>query len=223
MPELRSVMGFMIKAVIFDLDGVLTRSDHYHAAAWHQTCKAWSIPFEDRTADLLRGMGRLESAGIVAEKGGVELTREQLAEFAEEKNGRYVQLLNEMTGTDVIAKVPLLLQLLSDRGIPLAVASSSRNAAYILEKTGLKQYFAVVIDGHQISRSKPDPEVFRKTADALGISCKDCLVVEDAVSGVKAALALGAKVAAVGPAANTPGVTYSLKETGDLMEVFREK
>lgn len=213
----------MIKAVLFDLDGVLTRSDHYHTAAWRQTCKRWSIPFDDSTADLLRGVSRLESARIVAEKGGAELTQDQLAEFAEEKNTLYVQFLDDMSEHDVIPGVISLLEWLSDKSIPMAVASSSKNAELIMEKTGLKRYFNVVIDGHQISRSKPDPEVFQKAADALGIPYKDCLVVEDAVSGAEAGLALSAKVAAVGIAANTPGVTYSLKETGDLMEVFEEK
>lgn len=213
----------MIKAVIFDLDGVLTRSDHYHTAAWRELCQRRGIPFAEGIGDLVRGISRLESARIVASQGGVELTEAQLAAFAEEKNGYYVQLLENMNAGDVIPGVEALLKHLQRTGIPMAVASSSRNAPMILEKTGLKNYFTVIIDGSQITHSKPDPEVFQKAADALGIPYASCLVVEDAVSGVQAGLAMGAKIAAVGAASATPGVTYALKETGDLMEVFESK
>lgn len=210
----------MIKAVIFDLDGVLTKSDRFHTAAWRETCLHWNIPFEDSTAELLRGVSRMESAGIVAARGGAELSGEALAQFAEEKNRRYVRLLAEMSAEDVYPGVMELLALLRRKGIPAAVASSSKNTMLILEKAELKEFFAAVIDGNQITRSKPDPEVFRKAADALGLHYGDCLVVEDAVSGVEAALALGCQVAAVGAAASAPGVTYSLSAVADLWAVL---
>lgn len=210
----------MIKAIIFDLDGVLTKSDHYHTAAWREMCNRWGIPLEESTGDLVRGVSRLDSARIVAAQGGVELSDEQLIAFAEEKNNYYVQLLGNMNDADVIPCVKELLKHLQQIDIPMAVASSSKNAPLILEKTGLKEYFDVIIDGSQITHSKPDPEVFQKAADALGIAYADCLVVEDAVSGVQAGLAMGAKVAAVGAAAATPGVTYALNDTGDLMNYF---
>lgn len=210
----------MIKAVIFDLDGVLAKSDHYHTAAWREMCQRWGIPFKESTGDLVRGVSRLDSARIVAAQGGVELSDEQLIAFAEEKNNYYVQLLGNMNNADVIPGVKELLNHLHQIGIPMAVASSSKNAPLILEKTALKVFFDVIIDGSQITRSKPDPEVFQKAADALGILYADCLIVEDAVSGVRAGLAMGAKVAAVGAAAATPGVTYALNNTGDLMKYF---
>ena len=103
-------------------------------------------------------------------------------------------------------------------GLPAAVASSSRNAPLILEKTGLRSFFSVVIDGSQISHAKPDPEVFQKAADALGIPYENCLVVEDAVSGVQAALKLGCQVAAVGGAA----AAASHREADPPLSLFRE-
>ena len=207
----------MIEAVIFDLDGVLTRSDRYHTAAWRKTCAQWGIPFGDGTGDLVRGVSRLESARIVAAQGGVELTADQLAAFAEEENRNYVSLLTGMTREDVIPGVVELLAWLRTQNIPAAVASSSKNAPLILEKTGLKGYFTVIVDGSQITRSKPDPQVFQKAADALGVGYANCVVVEDAVSGVQAALALGCQVAAVGRAAQSEGVTYPLKKPDDLI------
>ena len=152
-----------------------------------------------------------------AEVYGVELTADQLAAFAEEKNRNYVSLLTGMTQEDVIPGVVELLAWLRAQNIPAAVASSSKNAPLILEKTGLKGYFTVIVDGSQITRSKPDPQVFQKAADALGVGYANCVVVEDAVSGVQAALALGCQVAAVGRAAQSEGVTYPLKKPDDLI------
>ena len=211
----------MIEAVIFDLDGVLTSSDRFHTDAWRQACAQWGIPFADSTGDLVRGVSRLDSARIVAMQGGAEFTEAQLAAFAEAKNVFYVQLLERMTGKDVMPGVSELLERLREQNIPAAVASSSKNARLILEKTELKDCFAVIVDGSQITRSKPDPQVFQKAADALGVPYENCLVVEDAVSGVHAALVLGCQVAAVGSAACVEGVTYPLKETGDLLEVIQ--
>lgn len=210
----------MIRGIIFDLDGVLTKSDHYHTAAWRETCLKWGICFDNATADLLRGVSRMESARIVAEHGNKKLDEADLRKFAEEKNGRYVQLLSEMSDADVFPGVIQLLEHFSQKGVPMAVASSSKNAALILNKTGLAQYFLAIIDGNQIARSKPDPQVFQKAADALGIPYGECLVVEDAVSGVQAALALGCYVAAVGNAAGTPGVTYPLTAIAELEAVL---
>lgn len=206
----------MIDGVIFDLDGVLTRTDRYHAEAWRKTCEKWGISVPNDIEDMIRGISRLDSARLVAAQGNAKLTEEQLVAFSEEKNRIYVELLQTMSGEDVISGVTELLSNLRQMGIPMAVASSSKNAPLILKKTGLKQYFTVVIDGSCITRSKPDPEVFQRAVDALAIPYENCLVVEDAVSGVHAALALGCPVAAVGSAALTEGVSYPLKETGDL-------
>lgn len=213
----------MIKAVIFDLDGVLVKSDHYHTAAWSEVCQRWGLSFDQSTADLLRGISRINSAKIVVARAGAVFSDDMLHQFADEKNQIYIDLLKGMTKEDILPGVEELLQLLESKKIPSAVASSSRNAKMILETTGLSRYFSTVVDGNQITRSKPDPEVFQKAADNLGIPYAHCLVVEDAVSGIQAAFTLGCHVAAVGDASKTAGVTFPLKETGDLMEVFEGK
>lgn len=213
----------MIKAVIFDLDGVLVKSDHYHTAAWNEICKRWGIAFNESVADLLRGISRIDSAKIVVECAGASLSDDMLHRFAEEKNQIYINLLKEMTKEDIVPGAEELLQFLQLKKIPLAVASSSRNAKLILNTTGLSKYFTTVVDGNQITRSKPNPEVFQKAADSLGVPYEYCLIVEDAVSGIQAACTLGCQVAAVGVASKADGVTFPLKETGDLMEVFKSK
>ncbi len=213
----------MIKAVIFDLDGVLVKSDSYHTAAWDEICRRWGIPFDQSVAELLRGISRIDSAKMIADRAGATFSDDMLHRFAEEKNQIYCNLLETMTKADVLPGVEELLQLLNTKKIPVAVASSSRNAKMILDVTGLNQYFSVIVDGNQITHSKPNPEVFQKAADNLGMPYKDCLVVEDAVSGVQAAQALGCYVAAVGEASRTEGVTYPLRETADLIDVFDDK
>ena len=210
----------MIKAVIFDLDGVLTRTDRYHEAAWRNTCEKWGISFSDRAGDLIRGVSRLDSARIVASEGGATLSEEQLTVFAEDKNQNYISQLEHMSAADVLEGVPELLNYLLTVGVPMAVASSSKNSRLILEKTGLQRFFTVVVDGTQISHSKPDPEVFQKAADALKTPYAHCLVVEDARSGVQAALKLGCQAAAVGKAAQLEGTTFSVSKTEDLLALL---
>lgn len=213
----------MIQAIIFDLDGVLTATDGYHTTAWKQTCAAWNISFSEETADLLRGVSRMECARIIMNRAGKHFTEAELEQFAEEKNELYIHLLDHMTQDDVFEGVVQLLQVLKERNIPMAVASSSKNAPLILEKTKIFDYFTATIDGTMITHSKPNPEVFCRAADALGVAYADCLVVEDAVSGVEAGKAMGAKVAAVGSAKDAPGVDYPMEKTADLLSLFSDE
>lgn len=211
----------MCQAVIFDLDGVLVRSDRYHSAAWAKTCAAWGLPFDEVLAEQLRGVSRLDSARIVLSSSGAELPQEEMLRFAEEKNRAYLTALEDMTREDVLPGVTELLQLLQEKGIPFAVASSSRNARTILEKTNLLPYFQTVIDGAAIAHAKPHPEVFQKAADALGVPYAQCLVVEDAAAGVEAALRMGAQTAGIG--VDLPGVMYRLKTPADLLPLFQDR
>ncbi len=210
----------MIKAVIFDLDGVLTKTDHLHTAAWRKTCNEWGIPFQNNTADLLRGVSRMESVDIILHKGECCLSKEQKQQFAEEKNNVYVHLLDGLTENDVFPGVVPLLDWLRNRDIQCAVASSSKNARKILVKIKLITYFSVIIDGTMLRKSKPDPEVFQKAVDGLHLRCEDCLVVEDAVSGIQAACRIGCPTAGLGPAANAEGVLYPLAEIGELYDLL---
>ena len=120
---------------------------------------------------------------------------------------------------NVLPGVKALLRELKPR-YRLAVASSSRNAVKILKRTGLMPFFEVIVDGTMIRCSKPDPEVFQKADDALGIPYDECLVVEDSIAGVSAAFKLGCPVAGVGSASVASGVTYSLAETKELGDIL---
>ena len=209
-----------MRAVIFDLDGVLVRTDQAHDKAWRTLAGRLGVPFDGRAAARLRGVSRMEALDIVLEGCGRSFTPAEKEALAAEKNERYRALIAEMTPADVAPDTTVTLKALRERGLLLAVASSSKNARFILERTGLTPYFHAVVDGTQIARSKPDPEVFLKAAQALGVSQTEALVVEDAAAGVRAARCGGFSSAALGPAAAAEGLAdHEIRSLPELLEL----
>lgn len=176
-----------LEGIIFDLDGVLCRTDRYHLAAWRALAGRLGIALPPDAAERTRGVGRMESLDIVLGERSKDFTREQKRALAEEKNALYREYLAHLTPADAEPLARETLTELRRRGIKLAVASSSRNAPLIIEKLGFTALLDAVIDGSMISRSKPDPEVFLKAAAALALLPARCAVVEDAQSGIEAA------------------------------------
>ena len=176
-----------LEGMIFDLDGVLCRTDRYHLAAWRMLAGRLGIALPPDAAERTRGVGRMESLDIVLGERSKDFTREQKRALAEEKNALYREYLAHLTPADAEPLARETLTELRRRGIKLAVASSSRNAPLIIEKLGFTTLLDAVIDGSMISRSKPDPEVFLKAAAALALPPARCAVVEDAQSGIEAA------------------------------------
>ena len=176
-----------LEGIIFDLDGVLCRTDRYHLAAWRTLAGRLGIALPPDAAERTRGVGRMESLDIVLGERSKDFTREQKRALAEEKNALYREYLAHLTPADAEPLARETLTELRRRGIKLAVASSSRNAPLILDKLALSALLDAVIDGSMISRSKPDPEVFLKAAAALALPPARCAVVEDAQSGIEAA------------------------------------
>ena len=176
-----------LEGIIFDLDGVLCRTDRYHLAAWRMLAGRLGIALPPDAAERTRGVGRMESLDIVLGERSKDFTREQKRALAEEKNALYREYLAHLTPADAEPLARETLTELRRRGIKLAVASSSRNAPLIIEKLGFTTLLDAVIDGSMISRSKPDPEVFLKAAAALALPPARCAVVEDAQSGIEAA------------------------------------
>ena len=176
-----------LEGIIFDLDGVLCRTDRYHLAAWRTLAGRLGIALPPDAAERTRGVGRMESLDIVLGERAEDFTRGQKLALAEEKNALYREYLAHLTPADAEPLARETLTELRRRGIKLAVASSSRNAPLIIEKLGFTALLDAVIDGSMISRSKPDPEVFLKAAAALALPPARCAVVEDAQSGIEAA------------------------------------
>jgi beta-phosphoglucomutase len=201
-----------IKAVIFDLDGVVVSTDDYHYRAWKAMADEEGIYFDRTINERLRGVSRMESLEIILEKANKEYSGEERIQMAEKKNSLYRELLNELAPSDILTGVMKVLEELKERKIKIAIGSSSKNTPMILEKIGLKNYFDEVADGNEIKNSKPDPEVFLLAAKKLNINTEECLVVEDADAGVEAALAGKMKVLAVGYASSNPKANYKFKD-----------
>ena len=205
------------KGIIFDLDGVICHTDKYHYQAWKALADKLGIYFDEEINNRLRGVSRMESFEIILEKYDGDMQEEDKVRYAAEKNDLYRELLKNMTTEDLAPEVKAVLDELRSRGLLLAIGSSSRNAGFILERLGLSGYFDAVSDGNNISRSKPDPEVFQKAAEYLKLQRGDCLVVEDAQSGLEAAFAGGMDCAAIGDAVKCGKATYNLNTFSDLL------
>jgi beta-phosphoglucomutase len=197
--------------IIFDLDGVICSTDQYHYRAWKRMTEEEGIPFDETINNRLRCVSRLESLDIILEKCDRILSADEKLSMAERKNGYYVDLLREMSPGDLTGEVKETLDGLRDKGNLLAIGSSSKNTKFILERIGLSGYFDAISDGTNISRSKPDPEVFLTAAEYLGLTPAVCLVVEDAEEGVEAAYRGGFDSAGLGEASRSSKVTYPLK------------
>lgn len=207
------------KGMIFDLDGVICSTDEYHYQAWKALAGRLGIPFDRERNNLLRGVSRMESLEIILEKSSKAYSAEEKAEFAAEKNDLYRQLLHNMSTADLSDEVRNTLNALRGKGLKLAIGSSSKNTPFILERLGLGDYFDAVADGNCIVHSKPDPEVFLKAAEFIGMRPADCLVVEDAHAGVQAAVAGGFDCAAMGDAKDDEKATYHMASFGKLVEI----
>lgn len=210
-----------MKGIIFDLDGVICSTDRYHYIAWKKLADKEGIYFDEMINNRLRGVSRMKSLEIILKRAERSYSEEEKEAMAEEKNEIYVGLLNEMTEADLSEEVKDTLQKLKERGMKLAIGSSSKNAKIILRQLGLETFFDAVSDGTNITESKPSPEVFLKAAAFIGEKPSDCLVVEDAKAGIEAAYAGGFRSAGLGEAAESPKVTYKMTNFQSLLEICR--
>ena len=189
----------MIKGVIFDLDGVLVSTDELHFEAWKMLAVELGIDrFSREDNKKQKGVSRMESLEVVLSKGSKIYSQEMKEEFAERKNNYYKELLEELDERAILPGVTECLEMLKSNGILIGIGSVSKNAPLILEKTGLMKYIDQVSCGLDITRSKPDPEVFEVAANKLGLKYEDCLVVEDSLAGIVAGKAAHMKTLGVG-------------------------
>jgi beta-phosphoglucomutase len=186
-----------IKAVIFDLDGVLTNTSEYHYRAWKQLADELSIPFDRQRNEALRGVSRRRSLELLLD--GRTAAEEQMQEWMARKNCTYVQLIQRMTPADILPGALPLLQELRHAGVKIGIGSASKNTRTALDRLHLWEYVDAVSDGTSVQRQKPAPDLFLHCARQLGVDPREAIVVEDAASGVEAALAGGFWVVGLGP------------------------
>jgi beta-phosphoglucomutase len=205
-----------ILGVIFDLDGVLVRTDELHFRCWKELAEREGIPFSRTDNERLRGVNRMESLEIVLERSPDVYTGAQKLTLAEQKNARYRELLRSLGPSDALPGVRAMLVGLRERGILTAVGSSSRNAPEIVARIGLESLLDVVVGGDDVARSKPDPEVFILAARRLGLDPGRCLVVEDAAAGIEAAIRGGFPTLGIGDPSGLGGARRCVPDLASI-------
>ena len=188
------------KACLFDLDGVLVDTAIYHFQAWKMLGENFNYQLTEEQNEQLKGVSRVESLNRILNWATYTATEEQREIWLKEKNDNYLQLIMNMNPSEILPGVVDFLGQIKADGYKIALGSASKNAEIILEKTHLTPWFDLIIDGNKVSKSKPDPEVFLKGAEGLGLLPFECIVFEDAQAGVEAAIAGGMKVIGIGEA-----------------------
>lgn len=191
-----------LKGCIFDLDGVIVDTAKYHFLAWQRLAEEMGFDFTEDHNEALKGVSRMASLEILLRVGGIVKDDEEKIELATRKNNWYVEYISRMTPDEILPGSIDLLNRLRSEGILTAIGSASRNAGMILDRIGLRKMFDTIVDGNKIHSAKPDPEVFLKGAEELGLAPENCVVFEDAQAGIEAAIAGGMKCIGVGSPLN---------------------
>jgi beta-phosphoglucomutase len=186
------------KAVIFDLDGVIVDTVPAHFTAWQSIARELNIPFDAKANEALKGVSRIDSMKKILAIGGMQKSDSEIITLTNKKNDLYVSIISKMTAKDILPGVLDFMDLLRDNDIKIAVGSSSKNTPTILKCIGLENEFDAIVDGNQVTYSKPNPEVFLKGAERMGVNPEDCFVIEDAISGVEAAINANMKCIGIG-------------------------
>lgn len=201
MPELTTYntqLTTPFKACLFDLDGVIVDTAVYHYKAWKKLANELGFDFTEEQNEHLKGINRIKSLELILGWGGLSKSADEIQVLATRKNEWYVDMINAMEPDEILPGAKELLQELKAAGIKIALGSASKNSGIILNKTGLADLFDAIVDGNVVSTSKPDPAVFLKGAELLNEEPANCIVFEDAVSGVQAGKAGGMKVIGIG-------------------------
>jgi len=180
-----------ISGCLFDMDGVIIDTAKHHYVAWKSLADELAIPFTEVENESLNGLSRLDSLECILRSGNLEVSSKTKIELMEKKNQLYLQIIGSLGPDDILPGVKELMLELRSKGIGVCLGSSSKNASSILKSLGIFDLFDGIVDGNNLTLSKPDPEVFIKGSKILGLSPSECIVFEDAESGIEAALSGG--------------------------------
>ena len=210
-------------AFIFDLDGVIVDTAKYHFLAWRNLASSLGFEFTEEQNELLKGVSRVRSLEILLGIGNVELSDEEKQIYLVKKNTEYLSYVDKMTSDEILPGINDLLDYLDTENITYALGSASKNAPLILEKVGLLERFTALVDGNDVSKAKPDPEVFLIGAQKLNMKPENCIVVEDAIAGVEAANAAKMLSIGIGDAELLHEAVYVLSDTTGFTADFLQK
>lgn len=176
-----------INGFIFDLDGVIVDTAQFHFIAWKKTAAELGFNLTEALNEKLKGVSRIASLQKILDWAGASISNEEFDKMTFEKNENYLSYVNQMTERDILPGVYPLLKIIKSEGFPIALGSASKNAKHILDRVGLLDMFDAIVDGNNVTKAKPDPEVFLNAAKLLGVNPEDCVVFEDSVAGIQAA------------------------------------
>jgi beta-phosphoglucomutase len=211
------------KGFIFDLDGVIVDTAKYHFLAWKKLANEIGIDFTAKQNEQLKGVSRVKSLEKILSWGKKEISQEQFTELMAKKNTDYMSFIADMTDSEILSDVPKTLNFLIAKKQSIALGSASKNAREILRKVNLFDKFEVIVDGNNVSKAKPDPEVFLNAADSLNIAANECIVFEDSVAGVQAANKANMISIGIGDKEVLHEATYVFKDFTEISIEFIEK
>ncbi len=188
-----------IKGFIFDLDGVLVDTAHFHAECWSEMAEGIGIKLSQSDLDNMRGVGRMDSLEMILRHTNKQYADQEKLKLAELKNQCYLQKVNQLTPGDELPETKTFLEKTREEEIKISLGSSSKNAKLVLSKLEFNELFDAICDGTDITKSKPDPQIFQIACEKLELPAQQCIVFEDAEEGIKAALAAGCCAIGVGP------------------------
>lgn len=212
----------MIEAVIFDLDGVIVSTDKFHYLAWKKIADKENIYFDEIINNRLRGVSRRDSLEIILERAHKEYTEAEKLVLMEEKNNHYRNFLATLNADDILPNVLEVINTLKVKQIKIAIGSSSKNAKFILKQIGLLNTFDAISDGNDITKSKPDPEVFLVAADKLKVTPPKCMVIEDAISGIEAAKNAEMFAVGIGDATNSELCDVKITNILEVLNIIQK-
>lgn len=210
----------MVKAFIFDLDGVIVDTAKYHFIAWNTIAKQLGFEISSHQNEQLKGVSRVKSLDLILEWGDIELTQEQKDDLLNQKNKTYLDYINLLSKTNILPGIIDALTYLKLKNIGIALGSASKNALPILKKLEVSTLFDVIIDGNIVHKAKPDPEVFLQAASKLQILPKYCVVIEDAKAGIEAANRAKMTSVGIGCKEILTNASYILEDTSKLSKNF---
>lgn len=211
------------KGFIFDLDGVIVDTAKYHFLAWKKLANDLGIDFTEEENEQLKGVSRVKSLEKILAWGNKTLSEKEFNEQMAKKNKDYLEYIVKMDESEILPDVPKILNFLSENKQPISLGSASKNARTILERVNLKEKFDAIVDGNDVTKAKPDPEVFLIASKLLNVEPEDCIVFEDSVAGVEAANVANMTSIGIGSEDVLGHAKYVFKDFTEISEDFIEK
>ncbi|MEE3034640.1 MAG: beta-phosphoglucomutase [Bacteroidota bacterium] len=212
----------LIKAVMFDLDGVIVDTATYHFLAWRKLCLELGYNLSKDENEFLKGLSREESLSKILNLSNLNVSEHKFKECLNYKNTYYLEFIEDISSKDILPGVRTFLEYLKKKSIKISLCSSSKNAKKIIQKLELNSFFNFIVDGNDIKKSKPDPEIFLRASKKLDVKPEYCLVFEDAQSGINAANEAGMLVIGIGDKKKLRNTEYCLSSFKEIPDVFKK-